>query len=130
MTRRSIHVEGYSHTNPIPVASRVGNFIASSVISAIDPATGETPASFEAQCAIVFANMRAILADAGATPEDVVKVSFYMHDLGGRGVINRFWTEMFPDEGSRPARHSQQQELMPPRLISADFLAVIESGER
>jgi 2-iminobutanoate/2-iminopropanoate deaminase len=125
VTRRSIHVDGYSHSNPIPVASRVGTVVASSVISAIDRASGRTPASLEEQCAVIFANMRAILAAAGATPEDVVKVSVYLRDLAGREVMNRFWLEMFPDERSRPARHTQQEELLPPRLISADFLAVV-----
>jgi 2-iminobutanoate/2-iminopropanoate deaminase len=126
MARRSIYVEGYGHQNPIPVASRAGNVVASSVISAIDRTSGETPESFEDQCAVVFANMRAILEAAGASPEDVVKVSFYMPDLSGRQVMNRFWLEMFPDESSRPARHTQKEDLLPPRLISADFLAVIE----
>ncbi|HEY1777238.1 MAG TPA: RidA family protein [Solirubrobacteraceae bacterium] len=126
MARRSIHVDGYSHQNPIPVASRVGNVIASSVISAIKPETGETPESLEEQCEVVFANMRAILAAGGATPEDIVKVSFYMADLSGRQVMNRFWLEMFPDADSRPARHTQHEQLMPPRLISADFIAVLD----
>jgi enamine deaminase RidA (YjgF/YER057c/UK114 family) len=125
MTRRSIHVDGYSHTNPIPVASRVGNIVASSVISAIDPQSGETPESFDEQCAVVFSNMRLILAAAGGTPEDVVTVSFYMRELSGRQTMNNFWLEMFPDENSRPARHTQQDDLMPPRLISAQFLAVV-----
>jgi enamine deaminase RidA (YjgF/YER057c/UK114 family) len=126
MARRSIHVEGYSHANPIPVASRVGNIVASSVISAVDPASGETPESFEGQCEIVFSNMRLILEAAGATPEDVVKVGFYMPDPSQRTVMNRFWLELFPDEASRPARHTQQDALPPPRLIAADFIAVID----
>jgi 2-iminobutanoate/2-iminopropanoate deaminase len=126
MARRSIYVEGYAHQNPIPVASRVGNVIASSVISAINRETGETPAIFEEQCEVVFANIRAILAAAGATAEDVVKVGFYMPDTSNRAVMNRYWLELFPDEASRPARHTQQEELLPPRLIAADFIAVIE----
>ena len=125
MTRRSIYVDVYAHENPIPAASRVGNLVASSVISAIDPGTREAPPSLEAQCEQVFANLRAILAAAGATPEDVVKVGFYMTDISNRPVLNRFWLELFPDADSRPARHTQQEQLAPPRLIAADFLAVL-----
>ena len=126
MARRSINIEGYNHQNPIPMACRVGNVIASSVISAVDPETGATPEAFEDQCALLFANIRAILHTAGATPEHVVKVCFYMPDLSERAVMNRYWLELFPDENSRPARHAQKQDLPPPRLLSADFLAIVE----
>lgn len=125
MERRSITIDGYSHQNPIPLASRVGNLVVSSVISAVDPASGETPRSFEDQCALVFSNMRAILAAAGARPECVAKVSFYVADLSQRAVINRFWVEMFPDEDARPARHTQKGDLQAGRVISADFIAVV-----
>lgn len=100
--------------------------IASSLISAIDPGTGATPDSFEDQCALLFSNIRAILKAAGASPEHVLKVNFYMPEMSGRSVMNRYWLDMFPDDASRPARHTMREDLMPPRLISADFLAVVE----
>ena len=126
LTRRSIHVEGLSHQNPIPVASRVGNVVASSVISAVDPETGQTPDTLEAQCDAVFSNMRLILTAAGATTYDVVRVGVYMEDPTQRAAMNRFWLEMFPDESDRPARHTQQESLPGSGLIAADFIAVID----
>jgi 2-iminobutanoate/2-iminopropanoate deaminase len=122
--RRSIHVEGYSHQNPIPAASRVGNVIVSGVISAVDPTSGETPESLEAQCEVVFANIRRIVEAAGASTEDIVKVGIFMTDPSQRAAMNRFWVEMFPDEDARPARHTQPEQLPPPRLIAADFIAL------
>lgn len=123
--RRSIHVEGISHQNPIPVAARVGNIVASSVISAVDPATGETPSTLEAQCALIFSNMRRILESAGATAGDIVRVGVYMEDPSQRAAMNEYWLEMFPDEDDRPARHTQQESLPGARLIAADFIAVL-----
>jgi 2-iminobutanoate/2-iminopropanoate deaminase len=127
VSRRSIHVEGLAHQNPIPVASRVGNILASSVISPVDPATGSAPPTLAEQCAVVFANMRRILGAAGASPEDVVKVSVFMIDPSQRAAINEHWLEMFPDEDSRPARHTQHDTLIPPRLVALEFLAVLDA---
>lgn len=123
--RRSIHVEGIRHQNPIPVASRVGNIVASSVISAVDPATGETPKTLEAQCALIFSNIRRILESAGATTDDIVRVGVYMEDPSQRAAMNQYWLEMFPDEDDRPARHTQQESLPGARLIAAEFIAVL-----
>jgi 2-iminobutanoate/2-iminopropanoate deaminase len=127
MTRRSIHVGGLSHRNPIPMAARIGNVVASSVIAPTDPSTGETPEGLEDQAAMVFANMRRVLEAAGATSDDVVRVGVFMDDPDQRAAVNAAWIEMFPDEHSRPARHTTHESLPAGRLIAADFLAVIDS---
>jgi len=126
MARRSIQIDGFGHLNPLPAASRIGNLVASSVIGGMDRGTRDFPESFAGQCANVFAHMRAIIEAAGATPADVIKVNFYVAELERRAEINPLWVELFPDEDSRPARHTQLQQLDPPRLVCADFLALIE----
>ena len=123
--RRSIHVEGLGHKHPIPVASRVGNIVASSVISGVDPQTGKIPDTLEEQAETAFANMRRIIEAAGASPDDVIKVGVYMDDPTRRDAINRPWLELFPDEDSRPARHTQQDSLLGKRLIALEFIAVL-----
>jgi len=54
-----------------------------------------------AQVRQVFANLGAVLAAAGATFADVVKVTVYLTDIGDRARINPVRQEIFGD--SRPA---------------------------
>jgi len=104
--RQSIHVDGFSHgPNPIPAASRVRNVVITGGIAGQDPATSKTPDDPTAQVGFAFLQMKRILAAAGATPEDIVKVDVVVKDFGLRDAINVEWLKMFPDEHSRPARH-------------------------
>jgi enamine deaminase RidA (YjgF/YER057c/UK114 family) len=122
---RTIHVEGFSHQNPIPSASRVGGLVVSTIIGAVDPETKETPASLDEQCALVFANMQRILTSAGAKTGDIVKVVIYMEDPGRQDVVNAHWVKLFPNEDDRPVRHTHRETLAGTRLIAADFVAVV-----
>jgi 2-iminobutanoate/2-iminopropanoate deaminase len=54
-----------------------------------------------AQARQVFANMRLVLAAAGAEPADVVKVTVYLLDVDDRPLINPVRQEFFGD--ARPA---------------------------
>ena len=54
-----------------------------------------------AQARQVFANMRRVLAAAGAEPADVVKVTVYLLDVDDRPLINPVRQEFFGD--ARPA---------------------------
>ena len=54
-----------------------------------------------AQARHVFANMRLVLAAAGAEPADVVKVTVYLLDVDDRPLINPVRQEFFGD--ARPA---------------------------
>jgi 2-iminobutanoate/2-iminopropanoate deaminase len=129
MPRRSVEVPGLHHGGlPIPQACVVGNLLASSGISPLDPATGTIPDSAEDQVELVFANVRRVLETAGGRPEDVVKCTVFVRDKAIRPVIDKHWTEMFPDEGSRPARHTLRIDLAEPLLIQLEILAVLGEG--
>jgi reactive intermediate/imine deaminase len=54
-----------------------------------------------AQARQVFATMKQVLAAAGATPADVVKVTIYLLDVDDRPLINPVRQEFFGD--TRPA---------------------------
>ena len=106
MARRSIDVEHFGHgPNPIPAASRVANVVMTGGIAGSDPRTGEVPDDASLQVAYAFQNLRRVLAAAGATPDDVVKVSVTVRSFDLRGAINDAWLALFPDAASRPARH-------------------------
>jgi 2-iminobutanoate/2-iminopropanoate deaminase len=104
--RQSFEVEGLGHANPIPAASRIGNIVATGGISGTDAKTGKTPEDSASQCANMFANLRTILAAAGATPEDVVRLTVWIKRPEIRAEVNKEWLVMFPDPHSRPARHT------------------------
>ena len=54
-----------------------------------------------AQTRQVFANLEAVLAAAGASLHDVVKVNVYLTDVGDRAAVNTVREEMFGE--TRPA---------------------------
>lgn len=122
--RRSIHIAGFKHGNPIPAATRLGPLLVSSVIVGRDPTTGKMPESIDEQCVHVFAHVRAMLAEAGATPEDVVKMDFWVPDRdSGRVAINQEWAKMFPDFDSCPSRHTHAGGGT---TLQATFMAYID----
>jgi 2-iminobutanoate/2-iminopropanoate deaminase len=128
--RISFEIHGLEHTNPIPIASRIGPFVMSGGIFGKDPATGKFAEGIDAQCQQMFANVRKVLEAAGAKPEDVIKMSFWLKDMANRPNLNKCWVEMFPDEHSRPARHTfPTPDLRAPLLVECEITAVI-SGQK
>jgi 2-iminobutanoate/2-iminopropanoate deaminase len=124
--RRSVHIDGFKHANPIPNACRIGHLVMSGVILGRDGASGEMPPGLEAQCANVFAHMKAIVEAAGGTTDDIIKMTVWLKDRSQRAALNAEWVKMFPDEHSRPARHSLQSDMEGGALVQCDFTAVID----
>ena len=122
--RKSIHIAGFAHKNPIPAASCLGNMLMTGIITGMDPATGKLAPTLEAQCAFMFQHVRAIMAAAGGSTDDIIKMGVWMADRSQREVLNREWLKMFPDEHSRPARHTSQANLEGGQLINCDITAV------
>lgn len=125
--RRSIHVTGFKHSNPVPAASRIGNIVMSGVISAKDAATGNIPDTLAEQVKAMFANFREILAASGAQPEHVIKMNVWLADFYDRAALNEEWVATFPDPASRPARQAHALVGKEGKsVIICDFTAVIE----
>ncbi|MGQ0682880.1 RidA family protein [Bradyrhizobium sp.] len=124
--RKSIHIGGFKHANPIPNASRIGNLVMSGVILGRD-ADGKMPESLEAQCANMFAHMKATVEAAGGSTDDIIKMTVWLKDRSQRAPVNAEWLKMFPDEHSRPARHALPMDSMEGgALVQCDFTAVID----
>ncbi|HZU90121.1 MAG TPA: RidA family protein [Stellaceae bacterium] len=124
--RQSVNFPGFSHQNPIPNASRVGNIVMSSVIGGTNPGTRELPATLEEQVRNLFTHVRNAVAAAGCSPEDIVKMTFWVKDPATqREALNAEWVKMFPDAESRPARHTQQLPADSRALVQCDFVAVL-----
>lgn len=123
--RRSVTVKGLEHKFPVPNGCRIGNMFVSSAVHGVDAATHSLPDGLTAQCANVFANMKAIVEAAGGSTDDIIKMTVYLRDRNDREPVNREWVRMFPDPESRPARHAQLLMVDGPALVQCDFIAVI-----
>lgn len=123
--RTSIYVEGFGHKNPIPAAARIGNLVASGIIYGLDVTTGKPAATLDEQARLMFHHLNAIIAEAGGTVDDILKLNLWMVDRSKREAVNAEWLKMFPDANSRPARQAMQAELGPGILVQCDFLAVL-----
>lgn len=125
--RISIEVPGFGHDAPIPAASRIGRYVYTSAVSGKEPFTGKMPEGIDAQCERMFATVRQILEIAGGSPEDIIKMTVWMKDRDQRPRLNKFWLEMFPDEHSRPARHTFAAPDLPgAMLVQCEVFAILE----
>ena len=122
--RQSIEIGGFAHKNPIPAACRLGNMLMTGIITGTDPATGKLADTLEAQCANIFHHVCSIMAAAGGSTDDIIKMNVLMADRSRRDVLNVEWLKMFPDAHSRPARHTTQAALEGGQLIVCDIVAV------
>lgn len=111
---------------PYAQAVRVGDLVFTAGQPGIDPATGQVGVTFEAQARQAFANLRAVLEDAGSRMERVVKVTCFLADAGAFGALNDLFEEYFP--GSPPVRSTPVVTLPRGLLFSIDAIAVAESA--
>lgn len=128
--RRSIHIEGVSHGNaPIPMGCRVGDLLHTSGIAGIDPATSKLASGTAEQARHAFGNLRSVLAQAGGSLDDVVRLTVYVRDDSARSHLNKHWLDCFPDPESRPARHVLVYALQHGMELQLEAIAVM-SGAR
>jgi enamine deaminase RidA (YjgF/YER057c/UK114 family) len=124
--RRSVDVEGLSHgALPIPVASRVGQVIATGGIRGVDPTTGIMPADVGEQASLMFDNLRRAVEAAGASVDNILKITIWIATPDARVALNPPWLALFPDPASRPARHILSYDLPGGMLVQCDALAVV-----
>jgi enamine deaminase RidA (YjgF/YER057c/UK114 family) len=126
MQRQSVEIPGIQHTNPIPSASRIGRFLASGSIFAKDPATGNFVEGPEAQAAVMFMNIRRLMEAAGGSTDNILKLEVWVKEPAYRAIVNQQWLVMFPDEHTRPARHTFiSADMSPGALMQCAVLAVL-----
>ncbi|MGH8183105.1 MAG: RidA family protein [Rhodanobacteraceae bacterium] len=102
MPRTPIHSDAAPKAiGPYSQAVRAGNTLYLSGQTPLDPAIGKlVGGGIEEQATQVFENLKAVLAAAGASFDDVVRVAIYMTDLGNFAKVNevmkRYCREPFP----------------------------------
>ena len=92
---------------------------------ALDPATGTVvEGDVSVQTRRVLANLEAILREAGATWNDVVKTTVFLHDMGDFAKVNQIYAEAFGS--ARPARSTVQVSALPRGvLVEIDAIAAV-----
>jgi 2-iminobutanoate/2-iminopropanoate deaminase len=81
----------------------------------------------EEETRLALANLRTVLAEAGADLEDVVRVGVYLADIGDFAAMNAVYAEHFPTP--LPARTTIGADL-PGIKVEIDCVAVLpESGD-
>ena len=109
-------------------AIKVGNFVFVSGQLPVNPETGEMPRGLQAQTLQVIENVRRILADAGATLDDVVKTTVLLNEMFQFSEVNEIYAREFT--APYPARTSfAVQELPRQALVSLDVVAMIDHDE-
>lgn len=102
---------------------RAGDFVFVSGQGPLDPATGNVVGeTIEEQTARTLDNVQAILAAAGASMAEVVKVSAHLSDLSLFDRYNRVYATYFPDP--RPARTTVGSQLSG-ILVEIDAIAYV-----
>lgn len=111
---------GYSHVAEVPPGSRM-IFIAGQV--ALDKSgTLVGAGDFKAQATQVFENLRLALADVGGTFKDVVKLNYYLIDVGQAPTVREV-RDRYLNTAAPPA--STQVEVR--RLFRDDVLLEVEA---
>ena len=91
---------------------------------AIDPATGEMPAGIQEQTAQAIANIKAILAEKGATLDNVVKTTVYLAEMSLFGEMNEIYAQHFSEPF--PARSAIAVKELPKRaLVEIEVIAAL-----
>ena len=90
-----------------------GNTLYTSGQIAIDPSSGELKNnSIKEETSLVMENMRAVLAAANMTFENVVKTSIFISDMRSFSEINKVYGSYFNEE-SAPARETVEVANLP-----------------
>jgi len=122
--RQSFTIPGAVKTSIAPAGVRFGDYVFSSTIAGIDPATGQLGEGPEQQLDLAYKNMKALCDAAGITTDNIAHVTSFIRDQSLRPYLNKPWLAMFPDENNRPARKTTGFELPGNQLVQLQMLAV------
>ncbi len=112
---------------PYNQAVKGGGMLFCSGQIALDPASGEMVGGgdVEAETRQVLANLKAVLAEAGCTPQQVVRTTVFLADLGDFARVNAIYAEVF-GEGVSPARACVEVAALPKAArVEIDCIALL-----
>jgi 2-iminobutanoate/2-iminopropanoate deaminase len=98
---------------PFSLASENDGTLYISGMPALDSAGNFVPGTFTEEADRAWANIVAIAAAAGYSPDDFLYVQVLLGDIGHYGDINDWWRRQFPDPARAPARLTFQAGALP-----------------
>lgn len=81
----------------------------------INPATGEIPEGITAQTTQSLANVKAILAEAGLTVDNVVKTTVFLANMDDFAAMNEVYASVF--SAPYPARSAVAVKTLPKNVL-------------
>lgn len=108
---------------PYSQAIDTGSFVFISGQIPVNPATGEVPEGIKAQATQSIANIKAILAEAGLSIDNVVKTTVFLADMALFGEMNEVYAQEFT--APFPARSAVAVRELPKQvLVEIEVIAV------
>ncbi len=108
---------------PYNQAVKTGNMVFISGQIAINPATGELETGdLETETKLVMENLKAILAEAKCTFENVIKTSIFISDMNNFGKINEIYGTYFQAK-TAPARETVEVANLP-KFVNVEISAI------
>ena len=125
--RQAIAADGAPKAiGPYSQAIRAGSLLFLSGQIPLDPATGAmVEGDITAQTHRVFANLRAVLAEAGASFDHVVKTTVFLADMNDFATVNEIYGTYFSSPA--PARATVQAARLPKDArVEIDLIASLD----
>lgn len=125
MSVRTVHTEAApAAIGPYSQAVIGGGLVCTAGQIALDPATGDlVEGDVVAQARRVFANLNAVLSEAGTGWDRVLKVTVYLVDMADFPRVNEVYAEAVGS--ARPARSTVQVSALPRGVaIEIDVIAL------
>lgn len=111
------------YSQAIDASAAAGSIVFASGQIPINPADGTIPEGIKAQTAQSLANVKAILAEAGLTLDNVVKTTVFLADMGDFAAMNEVYAEAF--KAPYPARSAVAVRELPRQvLVEIEVIAV------
>lgn len=100
---------------PYSQAIRAGDYVFTSGQIGLEPESGKLVEGVEAQTKQVLANLKAVLAAAGASFEQIVKTTIFLVDMGDFQAVNTLYAAEFAAQP--PARSTVQVAALPRKAV-------------
>lgn len=116
----------YDIAHPYRVAVREGDLVAVAGRLGADPPGRIVAGGFEAEMRQALRNLTEALAEVGAAPRDVIKVTVYLTDMSDRDAMNVLFAEYFSEQP--PVRACVGVASLPyGGCVELDAMAVVRS---
>ena len=107
---------------------KIGDTIYTSGLVAFDSDGNVVGEDVYTQSKQTFKNIEELLASAGATMADVIKINTFLTDISQYGEFGRARTEAFPAGVPASAAYATPALVMSTLLVEVEAIAVVGSG--